>query len=131
VLDRATWEQAPKIVSQVVRDVVAPTGATVDVEYLRGRPPVTNDARAIQVFTAGTIAALGPDGVAETPQSMGGEDFSWYLEHVPGALARLGVGRSGPNVDLHRATFDVDERAIPVGIRVMVQTALHALEAAR
>ncbi|MGK5738309.1 amidohydrolase [Micromonospora sp. URMC 103] len=131
VMDRDTWELAPKIVGQVVRDVIAPTGATVDLEYLRGRPPVSNDARAIQVLTAATTAALGPDGVAETPQSMGGEDFSWYLEYVPGALARLGVGRSGPNVDLHRASFDVDERAIPAGVRVMVQTALRALEAAR
>jgi len=130
VMDRDTWELAPKIVGQVVRDVIAPTGATVDLEYLRGRPPVSNDAKAIQILTAATTAALGPDGVAETPQSMGGEDFSWYLEYVPGALARLGVGRSGPNVDLHRATFDVDERAIPAGIRVMVQTALRALEAA-
>ncbi|MEU4679527.1 amidohydrolase [Micromonospora sp. NPDC023737] len=130
VMDRDTWELAPKIVGQVVRDVVAPTGATVDLEYLRGRPPVSNDAKAIQVLTAATTAALGPEGVAETPQSMGGEDFSWYLEYVPGALARLGVGRTGPNVDLHRASFDVDERAIPAGVRVMVQTALRALEAA-
>ncbi len=131
VMDRDTWEQAPKIVAQVVRDVIAPTGATVDLEYLRGRPPVSNDSRAIQVLTAATAAALGPEGIAETPQSMGGEDFSWYLEYVPGALARLGVGRAGPNVDLHRASFDVDERAIQVGVRVMVQTALRALAAVR
>ncbi|MEV7329207.1 amidohydrolase [Micromonospora sp. NPDC093244] len=131
VMDRDTWEQAPKIVAQVVRDVIAPTGANVDLEYLRGRPPVCNDSRAIQVLTAATGAALGPEGIAETPQSMGGEDFSWYLEYVPGALARLGVGRSGPNVDLHRASFDVDEGAIPAGVRVMVQTALRALAAAR
>ncbi|MCX4474411.1 putative hydrolase YxeP [Micromonospora sp. MW-13] len=131
VMDRDTWGEAPKIVAQVVRDVIAPTGATVDLEYLRGRPPVSNDAKAIQVLTAATVAALGPEGVAETPQSMGGEDFSWYLEYVPGALARLGVGRSGPNVDLHRASFDVDERAIPFGVRLMVQTALRALAATR
>ncbi|PZG20971.1 amidohydrolase [Micromonospora craterilacus] len=131
VMDRDAWEMAPKIVSQVVRDVIAPTGATVDLEYLRGRPPVCNDAQAIRVLTAATTTALGPEGVAETPQSMGGEDFSWYLEYVPGALARLGVGRSGPNVDLHRASFDVDERAIPAGVRLMVQTALQALAAVR
>jgi metal-dependent amidase/aminoacylase/carboxypeptidase family protein len=131
-MDRDTWERAPQIVAQVVRDVIAPTGATVDLEYLRGRPPVSNDARAIGILTAATAAALGPEGIAETPQSMGGEDFSWYLEHVPGALARLGVGRvGGPTVDLHRASFDVDERAIPVGVRLMVQTALRALAAVR
>ncbi|WP_091646880.1 amidohydrolase [Micromonospora pallida] len=130
-MTREAWEEAPKIVAQVVRDVLAPTGATVDLEYLRGRPPVSNDARAIKVLTAATVTALGPDGVAETPQSMGGEDFSWYLEYVPGALARLGVGRSGPSLDLHRPSFDVDERAIAVGVRLMVQTALRALAEAR
>ncbi|MGA3487125.1 amidohydrolase [Micromonosporaceae bacterium DT55] len=130
VMDRDTWDIAPKIVSQVVRDVVAPTGATVDLDYQRGRPPVSNDSRAVQVLTTATTAALGQDGIAETPQSMGGEDFSWYLEHVPGALARLGVGRVGPNVDLHRASFDVDERTIEVGVRLLVQTALRSLTAA-
>lgn len=127
VLDRATWEAAPKIVTQVVQDVIAPTGATVDIEYLRGRPPVVNDARAIRLLTTATLAACGEDGVAETPQSMGGEDFSWYLEQVPGALARLGVGRASVNVDLHRATFDVDERAIEVGVRLLVHTVSQAL----
>ncbi|MFB9235174.1 amidohydrolase [Plantactinospora siamensis] len=127
VLDRDTWDQAPKVVTQVVRDVIAPTGATVDIEYLRGRPPVINDAQAIRVLTAATAAALGEAGIAETPQSMGGEDFSWYLEYVPGALARLGVGRSTANADLHRATFDVDEQAIAVGVRLLVRTALEAL----
>jgi amidohydrolase len=129
VLDRDTWDAAPKIVAQVVRDVVAPTGATVDLEYLRGRPPVVNDAGAIRVLTEATTTALGPAGVAETPQSMGGEDFSWYLEHVPGALARLGVGRVAANIDLHRPTFDVDEGAIGVGVRLLVQTALKAIAA--
>jgi amidohydrolase len=129
VLDRDTWDAAPKIVAQVVRDVIAPTGATVDLEYLRGRPPVVNDARAIRLLTAATKATAGPTAVAETPQSMGGEDFSWYLEYVPGALARLGVGRLSPNADLHRPTFDVDERAIAVGVRLLVHTATRALAA--
>jgi amidohydrolase len=58
---------------------------------------------------------------------MGGEDFSWYLESVPGALARLGTGRPGDDLDLHRATFDVDERAIDVGVKLMAHTAITAL----
>lgn len=127
VLDRDAWNDAPKIVAQVVRDVIAPTGATVDIEYLRGRPPVVNDAGAIGILSVATVAAAGPAAVAETPQSMGGEDFSWYLEQVPGALARLGVGRAGANADLHRPSFDVDERAIAVGIRLLVHTAIETL----
>jgi amidohydrolase len=130
VLDRPTWDAAPDIVTQIIREVVAPTGATVDIEYLRGRPPVINDAAAIGLLTAATGSALGPAAVADTPQSMGGEDFSWYLEYVPGALARLGVGRAEPGSDLHRASFDVDERAIAVGVRLLVHTVLRSAETA-
>ncbi|HSL08506.1 MAG TPA: amidohydrolase, partial [Pseudonocardiaceae bacterium] len=60
--------------------------------------------------------------------SSGGEDFGWYLEHVPGSMGRLGVwSGEGPPHDLHKSTFDLDERALPLGVRVMVHTALAAL----
>jgi amidohydrolase len=66
-----------------------------------------------------------------TEQSLGGEDFAWYLRAVPGALARLGV--SPPDVpesarlDLHQGLFDADERAISVGARVLVGATFVAL----
>jgi amidohydrolase len=49
---------------------------------------------------------------------MGSEDFSWFLQRVPGALIRLGVGTSEHPVDLHSPTFDLDETAIEYGIAV-------------
>jgi len=60
---------------------------------------------------------------------MGGEDFAFYLEQVPGAMIRLGTGTPGSDVtyDLHQGNFDVDERCIGYGVRVMVHTALAAL----
>ena len=67
-----------------------------------------------------------------TLQSLGGEDFAWYLDHVPGAMARLGVrppGQARPH-DLHQGSFDVDEAALPVAVRVLVGVALAALSAA-
>jgi metal-dependent amidase/aminoacylase/carboxypeptidase family protein len=76
------------------------------------------------------LAALGPEAVTTTEQSLGGEDFAWYLRHVPGALARLGVrrpGDPGPFLDLHRPTFDVDEAAIAAGVKVLVHTVLATL----
>jgi hypothetical protein len=72
---------------------------------------------------------VSSDHVVLTPQSMGGEDFGWFAEVVPIALARLGTHGGGPPLDLHRGTFDVDERAIGIGVRMMARTALHALEA--
>jgi amidohydrolase len=127
VLDKAAWEVAPKLIEQLVHEVVAPTGAVAEVEYTRGVPPVVNEAGAVSIFAAAACAALGPESVVDTPQSMGGEDFSWYLEHVPGAMARLGVGRPGEALDLHQGTFDVDEAAIANGVRLLAHTAVRAL----
>jgi metal-dependent amidase/aminoacylase/carboxypeptidase family protein len=72
---------------------------------------------------------LGAGSVVQTPQSLGGEDFAWYLESVPGSLARLGtrVPGSVQSHDLHQPTFNVDERAIGVGIKVLAATAITAL----
>ncbi|MGA8114763.1 MAG: amidohydrolase [Actinocatenispora sp.] len=127
MLDRTAWHEIPTLIEQLVRDVTAGTGAEADIRYTRGVPPVINDRTATAVFGAAAAAALGAEHVVETPVSMGGEDFAWYLEHVPGAMARLGVGRPGEQLDLHQATFDVDEQAIGHGVRVMVHTALAAL----
>jgi amidohydrolase len=128
VLDRDAWEAAPELITKLVHEVVAPTGAVAEVEYTRGVPPVVNEPASVGVFTAGAIAALGPQAVVDTPQSMGGEDFSWYLEQVPGAMARLGVGRPGEALDLHQGSFDIDERAIEHGVRLLVHTVLRAFD---
>jgi metal-dependent amidase/aminoacylase/carboxypeptidase family protein len=83
-------------------------------------PPVVNEEISTRIVTH-AIESIGPDVLCDTRQSGGGEDFSWYLEEVPGAMARLGVwsGR-GPQLDLHQPTFDIDERAMAVGVRFLV-----------
>ncbi|MGB8649279.1 MAG: amidohydrolase [Mycobacteriales bacterium] len=128
VLDKAAWQQAPELLERVVHGIVAPYGARATVSYVRGVPPVVNDPAATALLTAAVRAALGPGAGVPTPQSLGGEDFAWYLDHVPGAMARLGVrppGTARP-VDLHQGAFDVDEAAIGVGVRVLVAAALAA-----
>lgn len=127
MLDRSTWHGAEKVVTSLIEQVTAPTGVAVEVRYTRGVPPVDNDRVSVGYLEAGVEAALGPAGRADTPQSMGGDDFGWYLEKVPGAMARLGVHGSGPQRDLHQGSFDADERAIATGVRVLVHTALAAL----
>ena len=66
--------------------------------------------------------------MTEAEVSMGGEDFAFYLEQVPGAMIRLGIGIAGAEpMDIHQSSFDMDERAIGHGVRVIVHTALAAL----
>ncbi|WP_193046035.1 amidohydrolase [Mycolicibacterium baixiangningiae] len=117
---RETWLTLESIVRDTVSSLLAPLGIEYSLQYRQGVPPVVNDEVATRILMH-AIEEIGPDALADTRQSGGGEDFSWYLEEVPGAMARLGVwsGR-GPQVDLHQPTFELDERALGVGVRVMV-----------
>lgn len=118
MLDGEVWDTLEALVTELAQQLVAPTGATVEVHYEKGVPSVVNDASMVAVQTQAAIATLGAEAVSATAQSMGGEDFAWYLQSVPGSMARLGVGRPGQDCgDLHQSTFDIDESALAVGVR--------------
>ena len=128
VFDRDAWDAAEPLVRTLVDQIVAPSGARVETSYVRGVPPVVNEAGAVVVQRAAIVSALGPSALVETEQSMGGEDFAWYLDSVPGAFARLGVRRpGGAPFDLHQGTFDIDEDALALGVRYTVALARAAL----
>jgi amidohydrolase len=131
-LDRSAWEAAEELVEDLVRAIVAPYDVRADVLYERNVPPVENEAVSVDLLRAAVTATEGAESVTTTERSLGGEDFSWYLDRVPGALARLGVRppQATVDVDLHQGMFDVDERAISVGARVLAASALLALEKA-
>ena len=117
---REAWLEMEALVHETVSGLLAPLGIEHSLQYHRGVPPVVNEERSTQIMTH-AIEAVGPDVLADTRQSGGGEDFSWYLEDVPGAMARLGVwSGDGPQRDLHQPNFDLDERALAVGVRVLV-----------
>ncbi|MEO6501410.1 MAG: amidohydrolase [Jatrophihabitantaceae bacterium] len=118
MLDGTLWNQLEAIVSELARQIVAPTNVGIEITYDPGVPAVTNDASLVTVQTQAALAAFGPQAVSDTLQSMGGEDFAWYLQTVPGALARLGVRPPGvPLYDLHQSNFDIDEDALAIGVR--------------
>lgn len=116
--DIGIWRIIQPMIEELVAQIVAPTGCTVSLDYLRGVPPVVNDDVATALL-AESAASIDPHAVVQAPQSSGGEDFSWYLEHVPGSMARLGCwdGR-GVEHDLHQADLVIDERSLGVGIRL-------------
>jgi amidohydrolase len=117
---RETWLSLENIVRQAVAALLSPLGIEHTLQYSRGVPPVVNEEVSTHII-AHAIDAVGPDVLTDTRQSGGGEDFSWYLEEVPGAMARLGVWSGhGPQLDLHQPTFDLDERALAIGVRLMV-----------
>ncbi|MGR6972296.1 amidohydrolase [Streptomyces sp. NPDC003758] len=125
-LDLDAWRQAPDLVHAAVDEIANQYKAKPEINYVRGVPPVVNEAGATELLRDAMTARRGAHSVEDTEQSLGGEDFSWYLEKVPGAMARLGVRRPGDRVvrDLHQGDFDADEHAITVGVELFTAAAL-------
>ncbi len=128
ILDPLAWSRCEPIVREAVADIVRPYGVTARVDYLRGVPPVVNHPRCNELVSAAATAVLGPHARTEVPQSLGGEDFGWYGEQVPGAMFRLGTRTpGGPTYDLHQGNLRVDERAVGYGASLLASTAVLAL----
>ncbi|MEU8519494.1 amidohydrolase [Streptomyces sp. NPDC048577] len=125
-LELPAWRDAPDLVHAAIDEVAALHHAKSTVNYIRGVPPVVNDPVVTELLRDAMTARRGPYAIEDTEQSLGGEDFSWYLEHVPGAMARLGVRAPGDTTrrDLHCGDFDVDEHAIEVGVEFFTAAAL-------
>ncbi|GAA2510307.1 M20 family metallopeptidase [Streptomyces longisporus] len=125
-LDIEAWRQAPDLVVAAIDEVANLHGAKSEINYVRGVPPVVNDADVTDLLRDAMTARRGAQSVEDTEQSLGGEDFSWYLEHVPGSMARLGVRTPGERTvrDLHQGDFDADESAITVGVELFTAAAL-------
>jgi amidohydrolase len=132
MLDAVAWSHAERLVREYIDDIVAPYGVKAEVDYRRGVPPVVNDPGATQVLAGAVDRVLGPEGRVTTTQSLGGEDFAWFLDAVPGAMGRLGTRTpGGPTYDLHQGNLRVDERAALLAARVLATVALDTLVALR
>ncbi|MCP9209144.1 amidohydrolase [Streptomyces cucumeris] len=125
-LDLPAWREAPDLVHAAVDEIATLHRAKSEINYIRGVPPVVNEESSTELLRDAMVARRGSAAVEGTEQSLGGEDFSWYLERVPGAMARLGVRRVGDTTrrDLHCGDFDVDEGAIGVGVELFTAAAL-------
>jgi len=128
LLDATAWETAQEVVTQLVVEIVAPYGVHCEIDYVRGVPPVVNERAATDLMAKAADTVLGPGSVTSTTQSLGGEDFAWYLESVPGAMARLGTRTpGGATYDLHQGNLRVDDRAVVAGARMLAAAAMRSL----
>ncbi|MER7131536.1 amidohydrolase [Streptosporangium saharense] len=128
-LDEQAWHAAPDMIKALLESVAGAYGIEARMDYVRGVPPVVNDEVSVQMLAEAAGGVLGEGSAEPTQQSLGGEDFGWYLESIPGAFARLGTRTPGtPHPgDIHQGTFDVDETCIAAGVRFLAATALTAL----
>ena len=128
ILDAVAWADCEAVVRQVVDEIVRPYGVAAEIDYQRGVPPVVNEPVSNRILAGAVHAVLGDHGQVVAPQSLGAEDFGWYLDRVPGAMLRLGTrSPGGPTYDLHQGNLRIDERAIGIGAKLLAEAALRGL----
>ena len=117
---------ARETVERLCAGVAQSFGATVSPTFESLLPGMVNDSRIAALFASVARRLLGPDNVVTgQPPSMGSEDFADYLPVVPGCMLTLGVKAAGREVTpLHTSTFDIDEKALLIGARLLATTLL-------
>lgn len=125
-LSGASANRAGERIRRIALGLTEATGATLDVTLRRGLDGVVNDPDVTSTCVRAATELVGPDHVDSIAlPSMGGEDFASYLAHAPGCLLRLGVAReSQPRHFLHSPHFDIDERALNLGAKLLARCAV-------
>ena len=121
-----------KRVKEVAQSIALANRCEAEVSFPgNDYPPTVNDAGCWQLGKSAAKEILGEENLIEMPDPiMGGEDFAYYTEEVPGCFSFLGVGN--PDIDavydVHHPMFKVDETALSLGTAIHVNTALKALK---
>jgi amidohydrolase len=106
-------------------------GGDFDLTVYPGYHPVINDPELTALVRKTGVDFLGPESVREAPLEMGGEDFSYFAEKIPGCFFFLGGAPLGkPKPRHHHPLFDVDERCLPLGAALLAEIATRFLEQA-
>ena len=121
-----TRERIKERIREIAHGVSESSGARIIIEFSNSLGSVNNDPRINAVLTSAASSVLGGSGVKIIDKpSMGSEDFGVYLEKVPGAMMRLGCAKPDESSHfLHSPTFDIDERALVLGPRIILRAVL-------
>jgi amidohydrolase len=117
--DPAIRQDAENKLRRIVNSVGDAYGAHSQLDMLFGYPPVVNDAELTEAFAE---YARDQGFIVERPRpTMGGEDFAYFAQRVPGVMVRLGIysEAAGSVHSAHSAQFRLDEGAIPTGIATL------------
>ncbi len=128
-LSDATRVQAHTHFVRIVESAAASQGCTAEIDWRPGYPVTNNHPEATDLFFDVARRTFGPQHVVTVPDPfMGGEDFSYYGQHVPACFFILGLLPVGDDPAttprLHQPTFDFNDEAIGPGIRAMVELAI-------
>lgn len=118
--------------NEILAGITAAAGATYELAYDRGTPATVNDSTLARKVTPTLARVVGAENVVVIPPTMGGEDFAYFANEVPGFFFRLGTVKPGTKSGGHHTpTFMADDAAIPVGIRAMANLLVDYLRPGR
>jgi amidohydrolase len=121
--DRSLQRMLRERIQRTVDGICASAGCTGELDYEAGYIPLVNHQSAVDLAHSVVSSYLGPESwFSDNPRTMAAEDFAYYLEHVPGALLRLGLGEESQ--PLHSAGFDFNDRSLEPGIVALAGLAL-------
>ncbi len=118
---------AKKRIEEIAKGTARAMGASVNLTYEEGYPPVINDVAMANFVLDVARQTLGKESVVDIDPVMGGEDFAYYLQKVPGVFLFLGAG-DGFDFPHHHPAFDIDEKVLPQGTLLMSSLALEFLQ---
>ncbi|MBR0596315.1 M20 metallopeptidase family protein [Sinanaerobacter chloroacetimidivorans] len=129
-LDKNTRDYLKTRLREVAKNTAKAAGASADVEFSKGYSALTNDNFIVDMIKELGMCEAGIDKIVELKEpSMGVEDFSFFLEKIPGAFFFLGSGYKGrENEGIHSGKFEVDEKCIKPGILIETLSVLKLLE---
>lgn len=116
-------------IEQVTKGLCEAAGATFTFEKHLGFPPVINNPAISKILAAAGAETLGTENVLTINPVMGGEDFSLYLEKIPGAFMFVGIGNEAAGIiyPQHHPKYDIDEKALAYGVEIMTRAAITLL----
>lgn len=124
--DRNIWNSWPERLEKIIVGVCQSMGATYELKYSRGYPPLINDGDMARVAAKCAAEVIGEEKVIEPEPTMGGEDMAFYLEKSKGCFFFLGVGREGC-APIHNPRFDFNEEVLLTGVETYCRIALNLL----
>ncbi|MEW5865694.1 MAG: amidohydrolase [Bacillota bacterium] len=130
-LNPALRKTVPGIIDRTLAGVTQSAGGTYEFTRTPGYPALINDETVASVIAESAKRLLGKRHVIEEIEpSMGGEDFAYFLQEVPGAMFMLGAGNpsKGAKYPAHHPRFDFDEDAMANGVALMVDVVLELLQ---
>ena len=125
-LDPDVRKQIPALMERMTIETAKASGGSASFEITDGYPPTINEEQATAFARDVMQDVLGEENAIEILEPvMGGEDFSYYLEKIPGSFMRIGVG---DRPALHNTAYDFNDEAIPSGIKLMAGLAVNFMK---